>query len=116
MDLTSKPNSQWQKSCASTGFCHMELQKRLASSPTNDHGHAAFLSYMSHELRTPLNAIIGFTGMLKILDDCPELGEKRGEYVDGIDQSAQHLLQVVKTMLSYMEKACEDQDSLNSKF
>ena len=58
-----------------------------------------FLANMSHELRTPLNAIIGFSEMIS---NEAELGlkvEKRTEYAKLINESGQHLLSVVNSIL-----------------
>src|ERR1043166_7673036 len=63
-----------------------------------------FLANMSHELRTPLNAIIGFSDMLALgltgelpahrLDHVQQL-----EYARIINQSGQHLLDIVNDLL-----------------
>src|SRR5437762_1581836 len=63
-----------------------------------------FLANMSHELRTPLNAIIGFSDMLALgltgelpahrLDHTHQL-----EYARIINQSGQHLLDIVNDLL-----------------
>jgi PAS domain S-box-containing protein len=63
-----------------------------------------FLANMSHELRTPLNAIIGFSDMLALgltgelpahrLDHVHQL-----EYARIINQSGQHLLDIVNDLL-----------------
>lgn len=58
-----------------------------------------FLMTMSHELRTPLNAIIGFSDILKqeLFGSLPH--ERHSEYVELIQDSGQHLLQVVNDLL-----------------
>ncbi|MCF6320982.1 MAG: HAMP domain-containing histidine kinase [Rhizobiaceae bacterium] len=58
-----------------------------------------FLANMSHELRTPLNAIIGFSEILKSGMLPANNGEKQQEYHGLINDSAQHLLQVVNDIL-----------------
>jgi len=88
-------------------FNCVDLRKRLANSPANKAGHAEFLAYMSHELRTPLTAILGFTQTIKLSDEHPGLEINRDEYIEHIDVSAQHLLRVIQTMLSYLEDVCE---------
>jgi Amt family ammonium transporter len=58
-----------------------------------------FLATMSHELRTPLNSILGFAELLR--DDLPEApaAAYRRDYVNGIYQSGEHLLQLVNDVL-----------------
>lgn len=58
-----------------------------------------FLMTMSHELRTPLNAIIGFSDMLAMQGVAAPKPEKQKEYVEIIQQSGLHLLQVVNGLL-----------------
>lgn len=60
---------------------------------------ARFLATVSHELRTPLNAIIGFSDML-VQDGVIALDPaRRAEYARLINQSGQHLLSVVNSIL-----------------
>ena len=58
-----------------------------------------FLANMSHELRTPLNAIIGFSEMMKQQLLGPIGTEKYLEYIDGILQSGEHLLDLISDIL-----------------
>ncbi len=58
-----------------------------------------FLANVSHELRTPLNAIIGFAEMLANTQLVPQDPDKRREYARIIQQSGQHLLSVVNSIL-----------------
>ncbi len=52
----------------------------------------------SHELRTPLTAILGFSGVL--LQECfGPLNLKQKEYIDRINSSGQHLLEVINDIL-----------------
>jgi signal transduction histidine kinase len=53
---------------------------------------------MSHELRTPLNAIIGFSDMLA-MGLTGELHAQQLEYARIINQSGQHLLEIVNDLL-----------------
>ncbi len=58
-----------------------------------------FLANMSHELRTPLNAIIGFSEMMQMQLLGP-LGSKRYlDYVCGIRESGEHLLDLISDIL-----------------
>ncbi len=55
-----------------------------------------FLAKMTHELRTPLNAIIGFT---EILSADPELAPRQRETLDIVNNSGEHLLDVINEIL-----------------
>lgn len=60
---------------------------------------ARFIANMSHELRTPLNAIIGFSDILGQELFGKLQNEKQKEYVGLINESGNHLLQVVTEIL-----------------
>lgn len=56
-----------------------------------------FLATASHELRTPLNGIIGYSSMLAESDRVAP--EKVREFARAIEQSGQHLLQLINELL-----------------
>jgi PAS domain S-box-containing protein len=58
-----------------------------------------FLANMSHELRTPLNAIIGFSEIMKNELLGPIGNTKYRGYIEDINSSGQHLLQIVNDVL-----------------
>ena len=58
-----------------------------------------FLANMSHELRTPLNAIIGFSEMIQRQLLGPIGTEKYLEYIEGIRESGEHLLDLISDIL-----------------
>lgn len=58
-----------------------------------------FLANMSHELRTPLNAIIGFSEMIERQLLGPIGTEKYLEYISGIRESGEHLLDLISDIL-----------------
>ncbi len=58
-----------------------------------------FLANMSHELRTPLNAIIGFSEMVEHQLLGPIGTEKYLEYIAGIRESGEHLLDLISDIL-----------------
>ncbi len=58
-----------------------------------------FLAAMSHELRTPLNAIIGFSEMIKDEMFGPVGSVKYRDYADDINESGQHLLDLINDIL-----------------
>lgn len=55
-----------------------------------------FLSNMSHDIRTPMNAIVGYTELAKEL---PETPENVKEYLNKIDNSGKHLLNLINDIL-----------------
>lgn len=55
-----------------------------------------FLATMSHELRTPLNSILGFS---ELLSELPALEEKYRRYVQNIQKSGRHLLEMINDIL-----------------
>lgn len=58
-----------------------------------------FLANMSHELRTPLNAIIGFSEMIQQQLLGPIGNEKYLDYIKGIRESGEHLLELITDIL-----------------
>jgi len=58
-----------------------------------------FLANMSHELRTPLNAIIGFSEMMQRQLLGPIGNQKYVDYVGGIRESGEHLLDLINDIL-----------------
>jgi len=58
-----------------------------------------FLANMSHELRTPLNAIIGFSEMIQRQLLGPVGNARYLEYIGGIRQSGEHLLDLINDIL-----------------
>jgi two-component system, sensor histidine kinase len=57
-----------------------------------------FLASMSHELRTPLNSILGFSDLL-IRQIGGNLSDRQVNYVQIIEKSGQHLLQLINDIL-----------------
>jgi cell cycle sensor histidine kinase DivJ len=75
----------------------LEAARQAAETASRSKDH--FLANMSHELRTPLNAIIGFSEMLSDAELRPKDPAKQSEYARIIQQSGQHLLAVVNSIL-----------------
>ena len=71
-----------------------------------------FLANMSHELRTPLNAIIGFSEIMEQSLFGPIGNAKYSEYAHDINQSGNHLLDVINDILD-MSKIEAGRLSLN---
>ncbi|MFE1743974.1 ATP-binding protein [Coleofasciculus sp. H7-2] len=57
-----------------------------------------FLASMSHELRTPLNSILGFSDLL-LRQIAGSLNERQIKYVRVMEESGQHLLQLINDIL-----------------
>ncbi len=70
-----------------------EQATRLAEAATAT--KSQFLANMSHEIRTPMNAILGYTSLA--LET--QLDQKQLEYLQTIQRSSNHLLQVVNDIL-----------------
>lgn len=58
-----------------------------------------FLAMMSHELRTPLNSILGFSRLMRDEIFGSMNNPKYREYTEDIQNSAQHLLEVISDIL-----------------
>jgi len=56
-----------------------------------------FIANMSHELRTPLNAIMGFSDMLRAMENISP--EKVHQYSGYIKEAAEHLLNLINSIL-----------------
>lgn len=76
-----------------------ELRAAKTSAERSYAAKTQFLANMSHELRTPLNAILGFSQMMQQELLGPLGSPKYLEYVDGIYDSGQHLLNIISDIL-----------------
>jgi signal transduction histidine kinase len=72
-------------------------EARTAAEEANQ-AKSAFLATMSHELRTPLNAIIGFTRIVRRKSE-DALPDKQKDNLDKVLSSAEHLLDLINTVL-----------------
>jgi two-component system, cell cycle sensor histidine kinase DivJ len=70
-----------------------------AYQPVNSTSSASSLTIVSHELRTPLNAIIGFSDLMAKGLAGEIANERQREYIELINQSGQHLLSLVNSIL-----------------
>ena len=87
--------------------------KEMAEAATQ--AKSAFLANMSHELRTPLNAIIGFTRIVRRKAE-GVLPEKQTENLDKVLISAEHLLNLINTVLDIAKIEAGRMDVLAANF
>lgn len=85
-----------------------ELLKAKEKAEVANHIKTQFLSSMTHELRTPLNCVLGFS---QIMSRDSSLTPEQKEYLDIINQSGEHLLELINDILS-MSKIESGQMSL----
>ena len=76
-----------------------ELVNAKCDAETANEAKSRFLSTMGHELRTPLNAINGFSQMIRDEAFGPVGAPQYREYAGFINQSGEHLLDVLNTIL-----------------
>jgi len=77
----------------------IELREAKESAEAAYASKSQFLANMSHELRTPLNAIIGFSEMMQRQLLGPIGTEKYIDYIAGIRESGEHLLDLISDIL-----------------
>ena len=80
----------------------LEEQKQEAEKAKNIANEATrikseFLANMSHEIRTPMNGVMGLTYLLRKTN----LNERQSDYLNKIEDSAKHLLNVINDILDF---------------
>lgn len=73
-----------------------ELIEATSQAEKANKAKSTFLANMSHELRTPLNSILGYSQFMK---RDPSLPKEQQEYLDIINRSGEHLLNLINQVL-----------------
>ncbi len=94
---------------------YTEARQARADAEQANAAKSAFLANMSHELRTPLNAIIGFTRIVRRKAE-GVLPEKQTENLDKVLLSAEHLLNLINTVLDIAKIEAGRMDVLAANF
>lgn len=81
-----------------TTLVERSLRERNEALQEADKLKTEFLANVSYELRSPLTSISGFSEMLR-QEYFGALSEKQKEYIEGIHQSSQHLMQLINDIL-----------------
>ncbi len=92
-----------------------ELRQARDAAESANRAKSTFLANMSHELRTPLNAIIGFTRIVRRKAE-GLLPDKQLENLDKVLNSAEHLLNLINTVLDISKIEAGRMDVLPAKF
>ena len=72
-----------------------ELEIAKDAAETANHAKTAFLANMSHEIRTPMNAILGFSQILKSMEN----DEEKKQFLSSIMTSGKTLLSIINDIL-----------------
>lgn len=92
-------NDEMRKEISRRRELETELREAKRRAETANRAKSDFLATMSHELRTPLNSIIGFSELIRIqLGKLPG-GDRLDEYAAYINESGNHLLEIVNDIL-----------------
>lgn len=75
------------------------LEKSMLEAKAANKVKSDLMANMSHELRTPLNAIIGFSSTIQEEIFGPIGHDKYSEYLTDINNSGQHLLELINDIL-----------------
>lgn len=90
-----------------------ELEETSKKAVSASNAKSDFLSSMSHEIRTPLNAIIGFTSLIQKEQG---LSESIQEHLNIIENSSEHLMDVISQVLELSKIEAGKLELINSDF
>jgi signal transduction histidine kinase len=85
------------RSTVASRTADLEISRRNAEKANA--AKSELLANMSHELRTPLNAVVGFSALIQKEAFGPLGNEKYREYLDDINSSGLHLLDLINDIL-----------------
>jgi signal transduction histidine kinase/HPt (histidine-containing phosphotransfer) domain-containing protein len=75
----------------------VQLEEALIKAKLAEKAKGDFLAAMSHEIRTPLNAVLGFTELLRDVDN----KTLKDEYLSIIESNGKNLLSIINDILDY---------------
>lgn len=96
----SQTNDRLQQEVAERKRAEKDSGQARRTAEEANRGKSRFLSSMSHELRTPLNGVLGFADLLHN-QFFGTLNAKQLEYVQFIEQSGKHLLDLITDLLDF---------------